>query len=87
MKGMLRVENSEQCNEVILDMIHTALQKWKKAEYMTLDDDVYILKNRNRIRAEALKSIYLELLKEAKKRDISLSSEQLLDRILYTYDE
>lgn len=87
MKGMLRVENSEQCNEVILDMIHTALQKWKKAEYMTLDDDVYILKNRNRIRAEALKSIYLELLKEAKKRDISLSNEQLLDRILYTYDE
>lgn len=81
------MENSEQCNEVILDMIHTALQKWKKAEYMTLDDDVYILKNRNRIRAEALKSIYLELLKEAKKRDISLSSEQLLDRILYTYDE
>lgn len=81
------MENSEQCNEVILDMIHTALQKWKKAEYMTLDDDVYILKNRNRIRAETLKSIYLELLKEAKKRDISLSSEQLLDRILYTYDE
>lgn len=81
------MENSEQCNEVILDMIHTALQKWKKAEYMTLDDDVYILKNRSRIRAEALKSIYLELLKEAKKRDISLSSEQLLDRILYTYDE
>lgn len=70
---------------MLLKMIHEALKKWKNAEGFALAEQTDVLVVRNKIRAAALRNIYIELLREARKRDLSLTTEQLLDRILYTY--
>lgn len=70
--------------EGLLDLIHEALLGWKAAEMRAeARGTAFFLRRRNRIRAESLKGIYLEMLKEARARNLSLSSEQLLSRILY----
>jgi len=70
-------------DDMLLDLIHDALKKWKMAEQKVAGHKPGLLEYRNRIRAQALRSIYLELLREARKRKLSLTSEQLLQRILY----
>lgn len=60
-------------NDVFLDVVHTALVLWKRAEASHWD----------RERVRWLKSIYVSLLKEARKRSVSLNGRQLLERILY----
>jgi hypothetical protein len=70
-------------DDMLLDLIHDALKRWKAAELDARRNKAYLLEYRNRIRAEALRNIYLELLREARRRRLSLTDQQLLDRILY----
>ncbi len=71
-------------NDVLLELIHRALIQWKRAEKDYLrQGDIYMLKSRNTMSAQMLREIYISLLKEARKRELVLTEEQLLDRILY----
>lgn len=78
------MQQNQYQQEQLLDLIHEALLGWKAAEMRAeARGSAIFLRQRNRIRAESLKGIYLEMLKEARTRKLSLSSEQLLARILY----
>lgn len=71
-------------NDVLLELIHRVLIQWKKAEKNYIrQGDIYILKNPNTMRTRMLREIYISLLKEARKRRLVLTEEQLLHRILY----
>jgi len=53
--------------------VHRALMLWRKAEDSHLDSE----------KVRWLKSVYICLLKEAKRKSIALNGRQLLERILY----
>ncbi|MGI6706462.1 MAG: DUF2508 family protein [Clostridia bacterium] len=70
--------------EEFLHLIHTALDNWKTAEkqierYRSNPS----LCMKYKIRAMGLKEIYLELYREARKRELHMKPRQLLKRILY----
>ncbi len=82
------MENDKLKDDNLLELLHKALIQWKAAEVRAEKvGEVYVLKNRNQLRAAALQKIYVELHKEARKRALSLSTEQLLARIIYTGEE
>lgn len=60
-------------NDVFLELVHRALMLWRKAEDSHLDSE----------KVRWLKSVYICLLKEAKRKSIALNGRQLLERILY----
>ncbi|MCM8899881.1 hypothetical protein KVG29_01410 [Caldicoprobacter algeriensis] len=60
-------------NDVLLELVHRALILWKKAEDSHLDHE----------KVRWLKSIYVYLLKEARRKSVTLNGRQLLERILY----
>jgi hypothetical protein len=79
---------AEHDNEVLLELVQKAYKKWKWAELnYKRQDGVYVLKNRNKIRAESLRDIYITLLLEARKRDVSMTPKQLFNFILYPSPE
>ena len=79
------MNNTEEYKDrLLLEYVQKALKKWKWAEVNCRSySDTCMLKNRNRIRAEALKGIYISLILEARKRELALTTKQLLDCILY----
>ncbi len=60
-------------NDVFLELVHTALMLWKRAEASQWDCE----------KVRWLKGVYVYLLKEARRRSVSLNGRQLLERILY----
>jgi hypothetical protein len=81
-------ENFSQEQDILLECIHKALENWNKARYA---DERRRIGNtaaeqyKNRI--QCLETIYRVLLREARMRKLSLSTRQLMDRILYSYSE
>lgn len=77
----------KQCVEdyFLLECIQAAYRSWKKAEIAVNQDEELnvVLRDRNRKRAECMKTIYRTLLLEAREKGLSLTTEQLLNRILY----
>jgi hypothetical protein len=65
----------EDENDVLLEIIHKALIQWKIAES-------YSLKRKD---ACWIKSVYISLLREARRRRLALNGRQLLERILYPH--
>jgi hypothetical protein len=77
-------------NEMLLDLIDRALKKWKQAEsYCQTQKNTPIVRDRSRMRATMLKIVYVTLLTEARKQNLSLTPKQLIERILYPnpYDD
>lgn len=72
-------------NDALLDLIHEVLKNRKEAEGVAAQGEgSYEVIHSNRIRLDALEYIYIELLKEAKNKELRLTKEQLLKRIVYT---
>jgi len=70
-------------NDRLLELTQKALENWKRAERAYEQNrNIPFLRVRNRHRMESAKRIYCTLLKEVKRRGLSLSSRQLLERIL-----
>ncbi|HZJ83057.1 MAG TPA: hypothetical protein VFD57_04515 [Clostridia bacterium] len=76
----------EQCDDRrLLELLNQAFQDWKRMEKLYKGQDkVYVRQNDKGYNGETLKSTYLSLLREARKRDIFLTSEELFNTIIYT---
>ncbi|HZJ57561.1 MAG TPA: hypothetical protein VFD89_04895 [Clostridia bacterium] len=72
-------------NETLLGLLQGAFKDWKRAQNICVrQGDIYIRQNSYFDNAENLRDTYLSLLNEARKRDLSLSREELINSILYT---
>ncbi|MBM7583224.1 hypothetical protein JOD02_002102 [Caldicoprobacter guelmensis] len=60
-------------NDVLLELVHRSLMLLRRTENSHFD----------REKVRWLKSIYLYLLKQARKNSVALNGRQLLERILY----
>lgn len=67
-------------NGKLLDLIQATVREWQSADLNTIDDRDYI-------RAEELKELYQSLIREAKRRNLTLSKEQLISQVIYTHSE
>lgn len=76
--------NQAELDKELIELIHVALEKWKYYEQLSCNGEhCNIVRYKYRQRAEILKRIYLTLLRKAKAKDLRLSKEQLIKRILY----
>lgn len=72
--GMVQNSNVKKDeNDVFLELVHAALMLWRRAETYHWDCE----------KVRWLRSVYVCLLKEARRRSVSLNGRQLLERILY----
>ena len=75
-------------NEKLLDLIQATVREWQSAEEGFLDQcDAYTIGDRDYLRAEELKELYQSLIREAKRRNLALSKEQLISQVIYTHSD
>lgn len=72
----------DRSNTHLLSLINKALREWQIAEELVSDEGVYTRISSQRLKAEKLKQAYIDLLKEAKKRNLSLTTGQMIERIM-----
>ena len=73
--------DDDRDNAHLLKAIQEALTKWREAEELFMYQDIYTKKNGHILNIERLKPAYIDLLKEAKKRNLSLTKDQMAERI------
>ncbi|MDD3613022.1 MAG: hypothetical protein WC097_01760 [Eubacteriales bacterium] len=73
--------DDDRDNAHLLKAIQEALTKWREAEELFMYQDIYTKKNDHILNIERLKQAYIDLLKEAKKRNLSLTKDQMAERI------
>ena len=73
--------DDDRDNAHLLKAIQEALIKWREAEELFMYQDIYTKKNDHILKIERLKQAYIDLLKEAKKRNLSLTKDQMAERI------
>jgi len=73
--------DDDRDNAHLLKAIQEALIKWREAEELFMYQDIYTKKNGHILNIERLKQAYIDLLKEAKKRNLSLTKDQMAERI------
>lgn len=73
--------DDDRDNAYLLKAIQEALTKWREAEELFMYQDIYTKKNDHILNIERLKQAYIDLLKEAKKRNLSLTKDQMAERI------
>lgn len=73
--------DDDRDNAHLLKAIQEALTKWREAEELFMYQDIYTKKNDHILNIERLKQAYIDLLKEAKKRKLSLTKDQMAERI------
>ena len=69
----------------LLELLQGAFRDWKRMENICMEyDRIHVRQNGILYHVDLLKDTYLSLLKEARKRNLSLTSQELLSTILYT---
>ncbi len=72
----------------LLELIQETVREWQNAERNYLSqDDSHPLREQNYLRVQVLKELYQSLIREAKKRELTLSSEQLINQIISTHQD